>query len=561
MGKLENKAARAALITQAAVRIAAELHRSRFVSPPMRFLTLLLAALAGALSLRPALDAAKPIERQSLKRHFFMLDKGETRVLPAGPLYTSSDPKVATVAGNRLQAAGEGECEIFALEPGSKRTSAAAVAVGWPVQNPVLPFSWNLYVPDTEAHNFAGAVYIYGSLDADGGSYCSPYYLSLFSRDIRRWESKGVSFSSFQEGVPHRGRILWDSDGFFDRASGKFLHYGFFADTMSGRNNHMFVVEGNSPTGPFSNFRWLTGDKSGNKVDGISAQVFEDTDGVRYITYAPTAHVHPSKNYPVIARLRDITTVDEASAVNVGAQVKDFYEGPSLRKRGDTYYLVYAENTGRITDRNRRPVRLSYATAKNIFGPYTYRGIIVSIEDMPGDSNIQGSIEEHGGQWYVFYHRSLNGPYNRRALCVEKINFDADGRIGRVEPTSSGVAEGLDTARPIWAGTAVIFKNVRRGEFGDFGGVELGGKAGNESLLGFRYVLLTGKEQQLAFAGANLGNIRRARVFADGKLLGEGDGTKGIKIENAPAGKTVLTLTFETAGGPRPVVYSAKFAR
>jgi hypothetical protein len=322
----------------------------------------------------------------------------------------------------------------------------------------------------------------------------------------------------------------------------------------------MFVLEGASPTGPFSNFRWLAGDKSGNKIDGISAQVFEDSDGLRYVTYAPTAHVHPWKNYPVIARLRDAATIEEASATNIGAAVKDFYEGPSLRKRGDTYYFVYAENTGRITARNRRPTRLSYATAKNIFGPYTYRGVIISIEEMPGESNIQGSIEEHNGQWYIFYHRSPNGIANRRALCVEKIYFDKDGLIAPVVPTSSGVGGALSTTNTIYAGSAVIFKNVQRGEFGEFGGVRPA-KDG-EAILGFRYVKFTGKERKLTLQGQNLENLKNLKVFADNELIATGDGSSGAGINrvNFQSEKAALTLSFEKKKrAPAPVIESVKF--
>jgi hypothetical protein len=489
-----------------------------------------------------------------------MLEVGDTRDLPDGQHYAAADPAIVAVTGNRIRALANGDTLISAVAADGKKTPAAHVTVGWPVQNPVLPFTWNLYVPDDEAHNFGGTVYIYGSLDANDNSYCSPFYLSLFSQDIRHWESKGISFSSLQDNVPNRGRRLWDSDGFFDKRSRRFLHYGFFADTGNGKNNFMFVLDGDSPTGPFSNFRWLVGDKSGDKTDGISAQVFEDSDGSRYVTYAPTAHVHPWGNHPVIARLRDAATIDEASATNIGAALKDFYEGPSLRKRGDTYYFVYAENTGRITPQNRRPVRLSYATAKNIFGPYTYRGVILSIEKMQGESNIQGSIEEHNGQWYVFYHRSPNGIANRRALCAEKIDFGKDGLIAPILPTSSGVADALSTGNTLHAGTAVIFKNIRRGEFGAFGGVKPANDS--EALIGFRYVKFTGKERKITLQGQHLENLKNLKAFADDRLIATGEGSSGATINpaNFQSEKATLTLSFENEKSePAPVIESVRF--
>ncbi|MDR1498455.1 MAG: family 43 glycosylhydrolase [Puniceicoccales bacterium] len=503
-----------------------------------------------------ALFAAKPINFAQFEQHFYMLNIGDTRALHADLRYVAENPKIVSVAGNSIQALANGETQVFSIDDAGKKTLAATVTIGWPVQNPVLPFSWNVYVPDTEAHNFGGKIYIYGSLDAHPGSFCSPFYISLFSSDLRRWESYGVSFSSFKLG-PHKGRILWDSDGAFH--NGKFLHYGFYEWDSSGKDNHMFVAESKNPTGPFSEFKWVVGDKTGTKIDGISAQVFTDDDGQRYITYAPTKQP-VEKNYPVIAKLINNYTIDESSATNIGAPLKDFYEGPSLRKRGDTYYFVYAENTGKITRKNRRPLRLSYATSKNIFGPYVYRGIILTIEDIVGDGNIQGSIEQHNGEWFVFYHRTTNALYNRRALCVQKIQFDKNGLIKQEVPTSSGVAGALPSSATLYVGTAVIFKNIKRGEFGQFGGVT---PLNNGSAkIGFRYVSLTGHEKKLTLNGTNLKNLKNLQVFADDKQIASGNGENGaiLSIPGFAAKSATITLVFEKEkSGKPPIIYSARF--
>ncbi|MDR1817796.1 MAG: family 43 glycosylhydrolase [Puniceicoccales bacterium] len=569
---------------------------------------------SGGFFFAPVARAAEPVAPEDLRQRFFMLDVGEERDLPApaaGARHISTNPAVVSVEGTRLRAVGKGTAHVLAVGVGNRATTgdaaaaggagvpAATVTVGAPVRNPVLPFEWDLYFPDDEAHNIGGTVYLFGSLDAHARAFCSPFYVSLFTRDMRRWESTGVTITNKdtppRPGVPKRranSDMLWDSDGFFDRVTGRFHHYGFYADHLNGRNNHMFVADGASPTGPFTNFRWLTGDKSGAKIDGISAQVFQDDDGARYITYAPTAHVSPARNYPVIARLRDPATVEEASVVNIGASLKDFYEGPSLRKRAGTYYFVYAENTGAITPRNRRPVRLAHATAKNILGPYTYRGVFLTIEDMPGEGNIQGSIEQHNGQWFVFYHRSPFGVFNRRALCVEKISFDADGRIRPVKPTSSGAADALDATGgdPIHVGSAVIFANVRRGEYGSAKDAGTGGAAGVRggieaasdapATVGFRYVKFTGTERRAIITGDNLHALKTVKIFADGKRIaesagdgggasagGDGDNAAGgagaggnssavitLPVASFAAPAATLTLTFERATGKQPPV-------
>jgi hypothetical protein len=471
-----------------------------------------------------------------------MMNISDTRELPEGN-YVSSDEKVAVVKNNRIQALANGDCIILA-EAGGVQTEVAHVTVGWQVQNPVLPYSWKMYVPDGEVHNFGGKLYVYGSLD-DSKVFCSPYYISLMTADLKRWESYGASFSSYDKDVdvPYPGRILWDSDG--HHYNGKYFLYGFFEWNPS-TENYTFVLESDNPMGPFKNFRWVRGDKSKKNVDGISTEIFVDDDGSRYTLYAPTTQP-VEKNYPVIARLIDDDLIDESSVKNLGPYIHDFYEAPSMRKRGDTYYFVYAENCGPITDNNHTPKRLSYATAKDIFGKYTYRGPIITIEQFTGNNNIQGSIEQLNGEWYVFYHRAMNGVWNKRSLCVEKIEFDSAGLIIPVVPTSSGASEGLDTSLPVWFNTSVYGSNYRFTDEGEYGNTLINGVAE----IGFRYIAFTGKEKQLTLQGAGLENIAYIKVIANGQIIGEGSGNNAISLKTVSKGKAELTLFITTTGDVR----------
>jgi hypothetical protein len=481
------------------------------------------------------------IEHPTQNHSYYMMNTNEVRALPeeAGVTYSSSDKKVVVIKGNQAKATGNGECVIYAVRNGVT-SKFAQLTVGWQIQNPVLPYSWKMYIPDSEVHNFDGQLYVYGSLDASS-SFCSPYYASLTTADLKHWESQGFSFSSYDKGVPYPGRIIWDSDGHYYK--GKYFLYGFF-EWDSQNPNYTFVLDSDSPMGPFKNFRWVIGDKSGEKIDGISAEVFVDDDGSRYILYAPTQQlVH--ENYPVIARLTDDNVIDESSRKNLNPYIKDFYEAPSLRKRGDTYYFVYAENVGTITDNNHTPKRLSYATSKEIFGEYTYRGTIVTVEDLAGNGNIQGSIEQLNGEWYVFYHRAMNGVWNKRSICVEKIGFDKDGLIIPVVPTSSGVSEGLDTSLPIWFNTAVFGKNYKFTDEGKYGNTLITGNAE----IGFRYIFFTGKEKQLILQGIGLENITSVKVFAGDKIIGEGKNE--ITLKDVPEGKAELTLAVASTGETR----------
>jgi hypothetical protein len=123
-----------------------------------------------------------------------------------------------------------------------------------------------------------------------------------------------------------------------------------------------------------------------------------------------------------------------------------FHEGSSMRKRGDTYYLVYA-----CMERG-KPTSLGYATSKSPLGPFEYKGIIVDNDGCdPQSWNNHGSIEEINGHWYVFYHRSSRNSRKSRRMCIEPITFNEDGTINEVRMTSQGAGRAFGLGEPIHA--------------------------------------------------------------------------------------------------------------
>jgi hypothetical protein len=119
----------------------------------------------------------------------------------------------------------------------------------------------------------------------------------------------------------------------------------------------------------------------------------------------------------------------------------EFFEAPSIRKRGDTYYFVYSSVAMH---------ELCYGTSKYPTKGFVYGGVIVSNSDLHIDSykpadkpmfyggNNHGSIIEINDKWYIFYHRHTNGTNFSRQGCIERIEFRDDGTIPQVEMTSCG---------------------------------------------------------------------------------------------------------------------------
>ena len=209
------------------------------------------------------------------------------------------------------------------------------------------------------------------------------------------------------------------------------------------------VTAAESPLGPFGTGKAMnTG--SYNEIDPC---VFIDDDGTAYYLWGQfslkMAMLKPGMRKIDPDRVHEnILTESEHS----------FHEGAFMTKRNGIYYLVYAD-----ISREDKPTCLGYATSKNPFGPYKYRGIIIDNDGCnPGNWNNHGSIARFNNQWYVFYHRSTHGCKTMRKACVEKIYFLDDGTIPEVEMTSQGAGVPLEAIKRIDAASACLLHgNVR----------------------------------------------------------------------------------------------------
>lgn len=285
------------------------------------------------------------------------------------------------------------------------------------------------------------------------------------------------------------------------------------------------VAVSDSPSGPFTDATQLKTSKSGSPITGIDPTVFVDRDGQAYY-YWGQFRASCTRLTP------DMMTLDEDSVVDgvLTEEIHHFHEGSSMRRRGDTYYYIFADSS------RGSPTCLGYATGKSPMGPFTYRGVIIdNARCDPGSWNNHGSIEEFNGQWYVFYHKSSgNSQYGRRA-CVEPIRFDEQGLIAEVKPTSQGAGAPFGLGETIPAYTACE--------------VEGGAYVAEDSLMVpqsggsavFRYLQNDAAAHVLRLTCKGAG---MAEVFADGSLVGRGIVEDGKIPMTLPPGCWELKLKF-----------------
>ena len=313
--------------------------------------------------------------------------------------------------------------------------------------NPYLP---NLeYIPDGEPRVFGDRVYVYGSHDRAGSDSFCDYKLKVWSapiNDLNNWVCHGDIFHTRPD-RDHPSDTDWTDNYLYApdvvEKDGKYYLYCFILFSKG------CVAVSDRPEGPFKLLSQYEYDMPEELVEkGIFTDpgVLVDDDGRVYIYcgFQKSYMAELKENmYEVISgsHIPDIIPVTEGENC--------FFEACSMRKVGDTYYLIYSPTKGN---------RLDYMTAKSPTGPFEYRGTIIDNSiDYPA-GNDHGSICCINGQWYIFYHRMTNNTITSRRACVERIKILPDGTIPQVEMTSLGFEESLNPYEISPADIACVLK-------------------------------------------------------------------------------------------------------
>ena len=236
------------------------------------------------------------------------------------------------------------------------------------------------------------------------------------------------------------------------------------------------IAKSDRPDGPFEVCNWDPQNPSRTVgVLDFDPAVFVDDDGKVYGYWGFERSYGAEMDPQTMATVKpgtEIVTDMVSSRDQEG--VFRFFEASSMRKIKDKYVFVYSRWTEEgefgLPSTN---YTLAYAWSDSPLGPFTYGGTIIDgrgrtenpegkvIETATPGGNTHGSIQEIGGQWYVFYHRQCGTDEFSRQAMVAPINVDVtEGPGGKVvisegEYTSEGFAiDGLDPLKTYSAGIA-----------------------------------------------------------------------------------------------------------
>lgn len=316
--------------------------------------------------------------------------------------------------------------------------------------NPYLP-SWE-YIPDGEPYVFGDRVYVYGSHDKfNGDVYCMLDYVCYSAPvdDLGNWKYEGVIFRKDQDpyntdlqGNLYAPAVTVGPDGRY------YLYYVLSSWGV------VSVAVCDSPAGQYEFLGYVHyedgtyyGQKDTDEPQFDPAVLTEGNDTYLYTGFCGAGDKSRHGAMCVILK-EDMLTIKKGPVFvapgieysqGTGFEGHAFFEGPSIRKRGDKYYFIYSSQLFH---------ELAYAVSDKPDKDFVYKGVLVSNGDLNIDSyksadkcmyycaNNHGSMVEINGKWYIFYHRHTNGTNYSRQGCMEILPTDENGEFMQAEITS-----------------------------------------------------------------------------------------------------------------------------
>ena len=305
--------------------------------------------------------------------------------------------------------------------------------------NPILPG----YHADPEIlySNKTKKYYIYSTTDGVPGWGGWQYYC-FSSKNLRKWKNEGVVLDAKSSQVAWANGNLWapaavevrQEDGSYKY----FLYYSANPNEDDGKKIGVAIAD--SPTGPFTDFGKPIVSKSpvgsGQQID---VDVFVDpVSGKPYLYWG--------NGYMAGAELEHGMTDIKENTVRVmtpkGGSLDDYAyrEAPYVFYRGGLYYFMWS-----VDDTGSANYHVAYGTSKSPLGPIEVAREPVVLRQDP-QHEIYGTahnsvIQKPGtDEWYIVYHRINkdyinNEPGTHREVCIDRMEFNADGTIRRVVPT------------------------------------------------------------------------------------------------------------------------------
>ncbi len=350
---------------------------------------------------------------------------------------TRFDPEFETISGLSVSPRGPQDFSAgpvtYTLEfDGESALTFEVAAEVW--HNPVLD---GYYAdPDIIYSEKNERFYIYPTSDGYLG-WSGTYFKTFSSDNLVDWVEEGVILD-LEEDVSWTSRNAWAPAMIERQIDGEYRYFYYFTAAQ-----RVGVAVSDEPDGRFVDSGQPLVDTFPEGVQGgqhIDPDVFRDPVSGKYYLYW-------GNGYMAGAELNDDMISLKEDTITVMTPDRTFREGVHVLYREGKYYFLWSEDDTRSEN-----YRVRYATADSPLGPLEIPedNLVIAKDPSIGiyGTGHNSVIQVPGrDEWYIVYHRftypkgiEMGGDAGfHRETCIDRMEFDEDGRILRVQPTHEGI--------------------------------------------------------------------------------------------------------------------------
>lgn len=290
--------------------------------------------------------------------------------------------------------------------------------------------------PDIIYSEKTGRYYIYPTSDGFTG-WSGTFFKTFSSENLVDWKDEGVILD-LKTDVDWADRNAWAPCIIEKKIDGQFKYFYYFTAAQK-----IGVAVADSPAGPFKDSGQPLIDFKPDGVRGgqqIDPDVFCDPKTGRNYLYW-------GNGYMAVVELNDDMVSIKKDTMKVITPDRTYREGTHVFHRNGKYYFLWSEDDTRSEN-----YRVRYAIADSPAGPLQIPADNLVIAKDP-DAGIyatghNSTIKIPGrDEWYIVYHRftypngiGMGGDAGfHRETCIDKLEFESDGRIRRTQPTHKGI--------------------------------------------------------------------------------------------------------------------------
>ncbi len=317
--------------------------------------------------------------------------------------------------------------------------------------NPIVPG----YYADPTVRKFGDTFYMYATTDGTAaGNGPSQVWVS---KDFVNWTNLSMNWPKSQ--------YIWAPDVVQDDNGLYYFYYSQPCQIHAGYSE--------SPLGPWTSMKpdrdvnmdgMIIPNKYVDPVITLDWQIFKDDDGKRYGKFCTWA-IYNGHGCGMVEVGPDMLPIDSTKGIIPNTQLKDVFEGPFMIKKDGIYYLMYSSGSCH-TD----TYCVQYATAKDIWGPYTFDNVNNPILSTNTDGSIHGPghhcMLEQDGRYYIIYHRHDNPHSNHgmhRQIAADLLEFGPNNTIKKVKPTHTGIGYLGENTNPF--DNLLLQKNIKASSY------------------------------------------------------------------------------------------------